>query len=60
MRGQDRLIMIEKHESEQARSEHAKGVLADLRSALQGKLSSGIDAQVLMPHPARNGQKGAL
>jgi len=59
--GRDRLIMIEKYESEQARSEHAKGApLADLRSALQGKLSSGLDAQVLVPHPAGNAQKGAL
>ena len=49
--GPDRLVMIEKYESEQARSEHAKGAaLADLRSALQGKLSSGLDAQVLVPH----------
>jgi quinol monooxygenase YgiN len=39
--GPDWLVMIEKHASEQARSEHAKGAaLADLRSALQGKLSS--------------------
>ena len=34
--------------------------LADLRSALGGKLSSGLDAQVLVPHPAGNAQKGAL
>jgi hypothetical protein len=53
--------MIEKYESEQARSEHAKGAaLADLRSALQGKLSSGLDAQVLVPHPTGNAQKGVL
>ena len=59
--GRDRLIMIEKYESEQARSEHAKGAaLADLRSALRGKLSSDLDAQVLVPHPAGNAQKGAL
>ena len=59
--GPDRLVMIEKYESEQARSEHAKGApLADLRSALQGKLSSGLDAQVLVPHPAGDAQKGAL
>ena len=57
----DRLVMIEKYESEQARSEHAKGAaLADLRSALRGKLSSDLDAQVLVPHPAGNAQKGAL
>ena len=59
--GPDRLVTIEKYESEQARSEHARGAtLADLRSALQGKLSSGLDAQVLVPHPAGNAQKGAL
>jgi quinol monooxygenase YgiN len=59
--GPDRLVMIEKYESEQARSEHTKGAaLADLRSALQGKLSSGLDAQVLVPHPSGNVQKGAL
>jgi quinol monooxygenase YgiN len=59
--GPDRLVMIEKYESEQARSQHAKGAaLAGLRSALEGKLSSGLDAQVLVPHPAGNAQKGAL
>jgi quinol monooxygenase YgiN len=59
--GPDRLVMIEKYESQQARSEHAKGAaLADPRSALQGKLSSGLDAQDLVPHPAGNMQKGAL
>ena len=58
--GPDRLVMIEKYESEQARSEHLQGAsLADLRSALEGKLSSGLDAQVLVPHPAGNAQKGA-
>ena len=59
--GPDRLVMIEKYESEQARTEHRKGAaLADLRSALEGKLSSDLDAQVLVPHPAGNAQKGAL
>jgi quinol monooxygenase YgiN len=59
--GPDRLVMIEKYESEQARSRHAKGAaLADLRLALAGKLSSNLDAQVLVPHPAGNTQKGAL
>ena len=59
--GPDRLVMIEKYESEQARSEHRKGAaLADLQSALQGKLSSGLDAQVLVPHPAGNAEQGAL
>ena len=59
--GPDRLVMIEKYESEQARSGHLRGAaLADLRSALQGKLSSGLDVQVVVPHPAGNAQKGAL
>jgi quinol monooxygenase YgiN len=59
--GRDRLVMIEKYESAQARSEHLKGAaLADLRSGLEGKLSSGLDVQVLVPHPAGNLQKGEL
>jgi len=59
--GPDRLVMIEKYESEQARSEHVNGAaLADLRSALQGKLRSSLDVQVLVPHPAGNAHKGAL
>jgi hypothetical protein len=36
---------------QQARSEHRKGAaLANLRSALEGKLSTDLDAQVLIPH----------
>src|SRR5262245_46179791 len=59
--GPDRLVMLEKYESQQARSEHLQGAaLADLRSALEGKLSSGLDVQVLVPRPAGNAQKGAL
>lgn len=46
---------------QQARSEHREGAaLADLRSALEGKLSTDLDAQVLIPHLAGNPQKGAL
>jgi quinol monooxygenase YgiN len=59
--GPDRLVMIEKYESEQALSEHSKGnALADLLSAFDGKLISPIDVQVLVPHPAGTTQKGAL
>jgi quinol monooxygenase YgiN len=55
--GPDRLVMIEKYESEQALSEHSKNAtLADLMSALEGKLSNDLDAQVLLPHPAGNAQ----
>jgi quinol monooxygenase YgiN len=59
--GPDRLVMIEKYESEQALSEHSNGAaLADLLSALDGKLSRNLDAQVLAPHPTGYAQKGAL
>ncbi|MFG2041648.1 SDR family NAD(P)-dependent oxidoreductase [Dactylosporangium sp. NPDC048998] len=59
--GPDRLVMIEKYESEQARSAHAKGpALADLLSALRGKLRGNLDVQVLVPHPAGNPDKGRL
>jgi quinol monooxygenase YgiN len=59
--GRDRLVMIEKYESAQARSEHLQGpALATLKSDLEGKLSSGLDVQVLVPHPAGNLQKGVV
>jgi hypothetical protein len=41
--------------------EHSKGpALADLRSALKGKLGRDLEAQLLLPHPAGNAQTGAL
>ena len=59
--GADRLVMIEKYESQQARSAHLQGAaLAGLRTALEGKLRSGLDVQVLVPHPAGTAQQGAL
>jgi quinol monooxygenase YgiN len=59
--GRDRLVMIEKYESEQSRSDHLKGAaLADLRAALEGTLSTGLEAQVLVPHPVGTAQKGTL
>jgi quinol monooxygenase YgiN len=59
--GPDRLVMIEKYASEQALSEHSQGAaLADLLSALAGKLTKELDVQVLAPHPAGNSQKGVL
>jgi hypothetical protein len=43
------------------RAECVKGAaLAGLRSALDAKLSSGLDAQVRVPDPAGNAQKGVL
>lgn len=59
--GPDRLVMIEKYESQEARSEHAKRpALAELLSTLEGKLSGGLDVQVLRPHPFGDPQKGAV
>ena len=59
--GTDRLVMIEKYESAEARTDHIQGAaLADLRSALDGKLSTALDVQVLEPHPAGDEQKGAI
>jgi quinol monooxygenase YgiN len=59
--GRDRLVMIEKYTSAQTRAEHLQGAaLADLRSALAGKLTTALDAQVLVPQPAGDPRKGAL
>ena len=59
--GDDRLVMIEKYASQDAVDQHIKGAgLAGLRAALEGKLSSPIDVQVLVPHPAGSKDKGAL
>jgi hypothetical protein len=46
---------------QQARSEHRKGAArAGLRSALEGKLSTDLDAQVPVPHLPETLRKGAL
>jgi quinol monooxygenase YgiN len=59
--GPDRLVMIEEYASQEARAEHLKSAaLADLRSALDGKLSGAMDVQVLVPRPAGDAAKGAL
>ena len=61
MRGPDRLVMIEKYGVGAGALGAPKGAaLAHLRSPLQGKLSSGLDVQVLVPHPAGDARKGAL
>ena len=61
LEGPDRLVMIEKYESEEARAQHAKGdALADLKAAVAGKLSVALDVQVLTPHPVGDARKGAL
>jgi quinol monooxygenase YgiN len=59
--GPDRLIMIEKYESESALSRHSEGpALAGLLSALRGKLRGQLDVQVVVPHPAGNADKGTI
>lgn len=59
--GPDRLVLIEKYDSQEALSEHRKSpALANLRAALEGKLSSPLDVQVLTPRPCGDPQKGAL
>jgi quinol monooxygenase YgiN len=59
--GRDRLVMIEKYESGEGRSQHLDSTaLADSRFALEGKLSTDLDAQVRVPHPAGNAQQGSL
>jgi len=53
--------MIEKYASQDAVDQHIKGAgLAGLRAALEGKLSSPMEVQVLAPHPAGSEDKGAL
>jgi quinol monooxygenase YgiN len=57
--GPDRVVMVEKYE--EALAEHSNGAaLADLLSALEGKLSRDLDVQVLVPRPTEDAQKGAL
>ena len=56
-----RLVMIEKYADQDAVNVHVAGAgLAALRADLDGKLASGLDVQVLTPHPAGSPHKGAL
>jgi quinol monooxygenase YgiN len=53
--------MIEKYADDAAFAAHGKsGALAELRAALNGKLSGPMDVQVLAPHPAGSAEKGTL
>ncbi|HEX4246283.1 MAG TPA: antibiotic biosynthesis monooxygenase [Pseudonocardia sp.] len=59
--GPDRLVMIEQYESAEARAQHAQGsALAELRAALDGKLTAKLDVQVLTAHPAGRPELGGL
>jgi hypothetical protein len=59
--GPDRLVMIEKYESEQAHSEHSNcSALADLLSAMEGKLSRDLTCRSWCRIRPDRPQKGAL
>jgi quinol monooxygenase YgiN len=59
--GPDRLVMIEKYASADARAAHGKRpALASLLAGLASKLSGPLDVQVLAPHPAGDPGKGVI
>ncbi len=59
--GDDRLVMVEKWASADALAEHSRGAaLAGLNQALSGRLASGLDVQILQPHPAGTAAQGTL
>ena len=59
--GDDRLVMVEKWADEAALEAHRGApALAELGGALRGKLTQGLDVQVLHPHPAGTADKGAV
>lgn len=59
--GPDRLVIIEKYASDQARIDHNNGpALTALATALHGKLTSELDVRVLRPHPAGDPAKGSI
>ncbi len=59
--GEDRVVMIEKWASPEAIQAHSKSpALAKLVSALEGKLVSPMDVQMLTPRPAGTAEQGTL
>jgi quinol monooxygenase YgiN len=61
LKGHDRLVVIEKYESERARADHARGAaLAELLTALRGKLATDLDVQVLAERPTGDLIKGQI
>jgi hypothetical protein len=53
--------VIEKYESERARADHARGAaLAELLTALRGKLATDLDVQVLAERPTGDLIKGQI
>ncbi len=59
--GDDRLVMVEKWADEGALEVHRGApALVELGGALRGKLTQGLDVQVLRPHPAGTAGQGAV
>lgn len=59
--GADRLVMVEKWSDDAALATHGKApALVELGAALDGKLTQGVDLQVLQPHPVGDAARGAL
>jgi quinol monooxygenase YgiN len=57
----DQLVMIEKYADQDAFNAHMKSMpLAAAAAAIEGKLATGIQAQILAPHPAGDPGKGVL
>jgi quinol monooxygenase YgiN len=58
---EDRLVMVEKWTDEAALELHRGApALAELGATLRGKLTQGLDVQVLLPHPAGTETQGAV
>src|ERR1700677_2919444 len=56
-----RLVFVEKYTSMEAVGAHSKSPeLAELVTALDGKLAQPMDVQLLTPHPAGSADKGVL
>ena len=59
--GDDRLIMVEKWSDAAALDAHSRGAaVLELNKALDGKLTTPTDVQVLSPHPAGTPEQGQL
>jgi quinol monooxygenase YgiN len=57
----DRLVYVEKWESEDALKAHSQGhALADQATRLAGKLNGPANVHILRPHPAGDPVKGVI
>jgi quinol monooxygenase YgiN len=59
--GEDRLVMIEKWDSEELLNAHLEApALTELSGRLAGKMASPTEIQLLRPHPAGTPEQGTL